>query len=317
MTMLVSRRPKSSYRAVSDRGRSFGLVLTDLDRQRIEVLGRWHALTVEHLARAEMPAEHWNPSYRDGADDPVSEEFLKHATGIRRRLSKLARINVAGSRSGPLVASELTYGGQTVWYATPHGATATDLAWPGKHRILPQMAAHAGTAADIGQQIEALGYRVLSEREITTGLDRHGAMIETPLESTVIGAEGEQVGKKPDLAVISGDERTFLAIEVERRKSRALSVYTEKLRAYDDNPAVGHVWYLCASENVANRVAIAADKVFGDRDFPLRIRVLEPHHTWYGIRGLETDERLLSDLEAYRPNTWPSPRRGLMLRPLR
>lgn len=295
----VLSRPRSAYQVKTRTGRSAGVVITGRDRQRIADLSRWYSLSAEHLARREMPPETWNPALTETSDGSPLPEFDKKVYAIKRRLAKLAGIETAGSQMGPPVSGSLISGFRVGWFTTSYGATIIDSPWAGRSSINPQIASHAWMAADVGMQIEALGYRVLSERELGSKTDKHGSLVETHLDSSVIGSTGNSVSKKPDLAVLSPDERTFMAIEVEKWKDRAMSSYTEKLRAYDDNSAVGRVWYLCGSENVANRVAQAAEKVFGDRNFPLRIRVCPSIGSWDGINGLERDESLLADLKEF------------------
>ena len=295
----MGNRPKAYYKAVSDRGREYSLSLQPLDVQRIAALGRWYCLTTEHVARMEVGPDTWNPAWTGRSDTSGTDAFTSKVAAVGQRFAKLTRIIKAGPHAGPLVESQIVDGRRAGWFATPYGATAADLPWPGKSSVNPQFGAHAWMAADVGLQVEALGYRVLSERELSIGVDQHGNGFTTGIESSIESHTGATVTKKPDVAVISRDERTFLAIEVEKWKSRPMAAYTEKLRAYDGNPAVGRVWYLCGSESVANRVRQAAEKVFGDRSFPLRIRVCPPLGTWSGISGLEHDQAWLADLKEF------------------
>lgn len=296
----MANRPKRAYRATSDAGRTFGVEVTTRDAERLSALVRWYCLTAEHIARMEMPQDTWNPGITGLLDGDPHPDFAKHLYAVKRRLAKLARVDESGTHSGPLTQGVIVEPGRTGWYATRYGATAAGSPWQIRSGINPQFASHAWMAADVGLQIESLGHTVLSERELASGIDREGEEVTTSIASQIIGTNGQSVSKKPDLAVLSSDHRSFLAVEVEKWRDRPLSHYTEKLRAYDDNPAVKTVWYLCASDTVANRVATAAERVFGDREYPLRIRTTTQTPTWNGVLGMESDARLLGDLEGLR-----------------
>lgn len=296
----MANRPKRAYRATSDAGKTFGVEVTTRDIERLSALVRWYCLTAEHITRMEMPQETWNPGITGVLEGDPHPDFAKHLYAVKRRLAKLARVDDVGTHSGPLAQGVIVEPGRTGWYATPYGATAASSPWRIRPTINPQFASHAWMAADVGLQIESLGYTVLSERELASGIDKNAEEITTSIASQIIGTNGQSISKKPDLAVLSTDRRSFIAVEVEKWRDRPLSHYTEKLRAYDDNPAVKNVWYLCGSDTVANRVAAAAEKVFGDREFPLRIRVTAQTPTWKGVLGMESDGRLLSDLEGLR-----------------
>lgn len=172
--------------------------------------------------------------------------------------------------------------------------------------INPMFAAHAWTAADVGMQLERLGHRVLSEREMSTGIDAAGDEVTIASASKFTPTNGTPVQKKPDLAVL-GQGGRYIAVEVERRERRPPRVYREKLEAYEANPAISAVWYLCGSENVRKRVVAAAEKVFGNRTtFPLRIQLLRNLGGFYEVAGLTPvpelelpgHPRLLADLAA-------------------
>lgn len=294
----MAGRPKSTYRARSDRGREFGVVATPQDRVRLGHLARWYCLSAEHLARYELEDEAlWNPYLTGLPTGERTEAYAKRVRSIKERLGKLVRVqDNPGNHTGPFVGSALVDDGLTAWYATRYGITAAHLPWRFRSAINPQFAAHAMMAADVGMQIESLGYTVYSEREIATATAKSGEEIPTRIESTYTTGTGSQVKKRPDLAVVAPDGERFHAIEVEREQNRALGVYAEKLTAYDSNPAMTGVWYLCAYPATARRVARAANKVFANRDFNLRVRVVPALDRWHGIEGLATDDALLSDL---------------------
>lgn len=286
----MAGRPKSQYRMLTDLGREHGVRLTDTDRTRIAHLGRWYSLSAEQLARFELGLHDWN-------EDQFTPEFEAHVYAIKRRLAKLVRVREnAGNHTGPFVGSAFAASGTTVWHATRYGISSSTLPWRFRSDINPQFADHAMMAADIGMQIESFGFRVYSERELASGTDKNGDEITTPIESHFINSAGTKTGKKPDVVVVSKDLRSFHAIEVERDQNRAISTYTEKLRAYDDNPAMTGVWYLCASEATANRVKTAASRVFGDRPFNLRVRVVGERVGWAGVPNLSQEERFTEDL---------------------
>lgn len=305
MTVLSKARPRSAYRAVTDGGREFGVQPTSDDRRRLAQLARWYALTAEHLARLEVSPADWFPHVTGATDEPLAAAYSTRVTAIKKRLAKLARVEEnVGNHTGPLVGSSPSFVNQTAWYCTRYGISVANLPWRFRSSINPQFAAHAFMAADIGTQIEAFGHIVYSERELTTRIDRHGGEITAPVESWYTAVSGVRTAKKPDVAVLAADGRHFIAIEVERDQNRPLATYQEKLRAYDDNANISAVWYLCASPATVNRVGAAADRVFGDRDYPLRILHVGSDSGgtgagdgWAGVVGLEQYSSLSHDLD--------------------
>lgn len=292
----MGRRPKAAYKATSDKGRSFGVSVTAGDKKRILLLARWYALSAGHIARTELRMDQWHPGLTGLTDGRGTDNYERRVYAIKRRLAKLARLDEAGTVSGPLVASLFMPGHETVWYPTLYGATAADVPWRLRTGVSPQYVAHAWMAADIALQIEGLGFRVLSEREHATMLDQYGATITTPIESVVQSRTGSKVTKKPDLAIISSDERSFIAVEAERDTNRALTTYMEKLSAYRLNTAVRAVWYICESPRAADRVREAANRVFGSSPFPLRVKVAQTWGTWCGIEDFTEQPTLMDDL---------------------
>lgn len=292
----MGRRPKAAYQASTDTGRSFGVTVTSRDQERLRMLARWYALSAGHIARAELPITDWHPDYITTGEADGTDAYRRHAYAVKRRLAKLARIEENGTISGPLASSVIIPGHETVWYPTLYGATAADAPWRIRSGISPNLVSHAWMAADIGLQIENLGYTVYSEREHASKTDQHGALIHTPIDSPITTRTGQKITKKPDVAVVGTSGQNFIAVEAERYQSRALSVYMEKLSAYQLNPSVHAVWYVCGSTAIAERVGEAADRVFGSQPFPLRIRIAQTWGDWTGIANLPHDTKLTDDL---------------------
>lgn len=314
----MTTRPRAATRAQSDRGREYGVMITSTDIERLALLARWYCLTPAQLAHAEMPITDWHPDYRP--DGHPSDDYTRRLVGIKARLAKLARIiEHAPAHVGPLARSVLvdpalakqpTTRYETAWHATRYGATAAGVPWEIRPTISPHNAAHAILAADIGLQLEATGVRVLSEREIVTGLDRHGDQITAPLTSSHTSPGGRVTDKRPDLAVLHADNTGYIAIEIERQTSRSIRLYIDKITAYIANPHIHAIWYLCASDTTARRVSAAAIEVLGEHStYPLRIRTVtayRDHHeipnlldeTGPGRYGTPIANPLRSDLEA-------------------
>lgn len=294
---MKSRRPKSPYR-VKTPNANFGIRTTDTDRDRLAFLARWYCASPDRLVRAELDPKFWDPALTGLPEGEATAEYVSRLRAIKQRLWKLGSVEEnPGNHTGPFVGSALVGDGKTAYFATRYGTSVASIPWRFRSSINPQFAAHAWMAADIGMQIERLGYRVLSERELSTGWDRHGQEFATQVESKYVTSSGQSVTKKPDIAVLSADEESFIAVEVERDLNRPIPTYREKLRAYQDNAAIKAVWYVCISETTAARVIAAANDVFQDRPFPLRIYVAGVHDGWHFIRDLESKPSLMSDLE--------------------
>src|SRR5699024_5261331 len=104
-------RPRSPYRAVSEHGREYGLVLTQQDRPRLEALGRWYCLDAAHLVRQEAPLDQWHPGY--GGDMSAGSSYASRVYATKRRLSKLSKIiPKAGNRTGPMAGYVLVDDGK-------------------------------------------------------------------------------------------------------------------------------------------------------------------------------------------------------------
>ncbi|MDN5806532.1 MAG: hypothetical protein L0K41_07305 [Yaniella sp.] len=264
-------RTPSAIRTRSNRG----VAISERDLNRLRLLGRWHSLTAEHIARSEQPPALWSPGHRDALAPEARAEFTRAVEAAKRRLRTLKSIeDDPGIGLGPLLGTALAPNGSTAYFATRIGARTAGLPWNLRNTINPNVCQHAWMAADIGMALESAGYRVLSEREIATGIDRHGDEITAQLESEH-NANGRTTGKRPDVAVLHTNGRDYIAIEAERDTDRAISVYEQKLSAYASNPAIRAVWYICASDTTAKRVGQGAQKAFGGPgSFPLRITTI-------------------------------------------
>lgn len=294
---------RSSIRSVARTGRSRGIRITDRDRARIAFMGRWYCSSVEHLVRAEYDPALWRPTHPEYGTEESRDAARRAFHNIHHRLNQLRRIESDPARHvGPLVEADMSHTGRTAWFTTRIGARSAHLPWTMRNSINPMFAAHSWMAADIGTAIEARGYNVLSEKELATGIDRHGFRIEAPLESSFIGKAGQETKKKPDVAVLHPNGQDYIAIEVERATDRSVKAYEEKLRAYRRNPAVKAVWYVCASETTAKRVAAGAQKALGSGSrFPLRIHtnIARDGYHFFDMDNLHSLFR--SDLDLMQP----------------
>lgn len=286
------RASKAIHRATTDNGIEFGVHITEQDRERLMKLIRWYTLSAEHIARSELPVEDWFPA-------PIGpgnrELYDSKVLAVKRRFAKLARIEEVGVMMGPLLEGRMFAAWKSTYYLTRYGMTHSGAPWAVKPNINPAYVAHAWVAADVGMQLEREGFTVYSEREASTLTTYRGEEITTPIESWHIAPNGTKTSKKPDLVIPSPDRRTFIAVEIENDRNRALSVYKDKLKAYDNNPAMKGVWYLCDNQTTYERVEAAAIDLFGDRPFPLRLRVLS-HQPGFGIENFRDDRGLLDDL---------------------
>lgn len=284
-------RTPSAIRTRSNRG----VAISERDLNRLRLLSRWHSLTAEHIARSEQNPALWSP---DRNDAQTHAAFVRAVEAVKRRLRTLKAIeDDPGIGLGPLLGTALAPSGSTAWFTTRIGARAAGLPWKLRNTINPLICQHAWMAADIGMALESAGYHVLSEREIATGIDRHGDEITARLESEHIAPNGRTTGKRPDVAVLHPNDTGYIAIEVERDTDRAISVYEQKLSAYAANTAIRAVWYVCASDTTARRVAQGAQRALGNRSaFPLRITTIPSTN---GVHFLDMDNlapKLASDL---------------------
>lgn len=297
---MTRRSSASLLKAVKDSGRTTGVLVTETDQKRISMLARWYSLSPEHIARAELDEYLWNPDLNPYLGDTERVAFASRVYAVKRRLARLARVEEVGPVSGPLVGGGRFDFNDSTWFATAYGVTAAELPWRLRPEINPQFVRHAWFAADAGLQIERAGFSVLSERELATGVRVNGDEVGFDLNSQYVNPNtGAITNKKPDVAVLSRTSERFVAVEVENDKNRSMRVYMDKLKAYDANPNVAAVWYLCSSQATGNRVGQAANKVFGSQSgFPLRIRIVEPRNGWMGIPNFTPEHPLFKELEA-------------------
>lgn len=292
MQATRGQRRKAGLQAVSDAGREFGVMLTDSDTPRVAQVARWRCLSADHLARLELGKEHWHPAYANTPDGAPTREYKARVEAIKRRFSKLARItgNI-GAHVGPPVQSVMISHRATGWYTTRYGLSVARVPWTMRHTAVnPVQVPHMWLAADIGYQVEAHGVRVLSEREVARSEDFRGRVIDAVLGSAGKSTTGADVTKRPDVVALAPNGEDYIAIEAERWDDRALGTYVKKLEAYERNPAIHKVWYVCGSEATASRVERAAVEAGVDNDW-LRIRVASNIN---GLRGLDDlDERTL------------------------
>lgn len=292
----MSRTP-SAIRTNSGKG----VTVTERDLDRLRLLGRWHSLTAEHIARSEQPASLWSPAHPDAQDPDTRAEFVRAVEAVKRRLRTLKSIeDDPGIGLGPLLGSAMAPHGFTAYYATRIGARAAGLPWHLRNKINPLICQHVWMAADIGMTLESAGYRVLSEREISTGIDRHGNELTAQLESEY-NAGGRTTGKWPDVVILHPNGRDYIAIEAERDTDRKTSAYEQKLSAYAANSSVRAVWYICASKTTANRVKESAQKVFKTpKAFPLRIMTIPRINGHHFLDMNNLSQRVRGDLEPMR-----------------
>lgn len=290
---------RSSLRSVYRTGRSRGIRVTDRDRNRIAIMGRWYSVKVDHLIRAEYDDAIWNPSHPAYGSDEQKDAARRAFHNIHHRLNQLRRIESDPARNvGPLVENDMNPDGLTAWFATRIGGRTAQLPWTFRNTINPNFAAHSWMAADIGMALESGGYRVLSERELSTGIDQHGERITAQLESRYVAPNGRAMNKKPDVAVLHPNGTDYIAIEVERDTNRAVSVYEQKLAAYAANSAVKAVWYVCASDTTARRVGQGAQKAFGGPgNFPLRITTIRNTDGYHFLDMNSLPKKFALDLE--------------------
>ena len=303
----MTRATRSPLRASSETGRDYGIRITDDDIRRLKLMARWYTMTPRQLARAELVyGRDWTDAYPNGTPE-AAERFESMTIGIRRRLSRLSQINTSGTSAGPLTNGTLYDGKQATWFATPYGVTAANIVWNVRGSVNPMYLNHALMAGDIGQHLELSlkgSYQILSERELSTGYDAAGYELRADFNSYYQPTNGEPIAKKPDIAILAQDRRSFIAVEVERRESRSITSYREKLNAYSRNPNVIAVWYMCASERIAQRVSTAERRELGGNaaagtgQSRVSINVIPGHDDWFGIPNLRENRTLGLGLQA-------------------
>lgn len=293
----MSRTP-SNVRTRSGRG----VAVNERDLKRLRLMGRWYSLTAEHIVRSEQDDALWSPTLSSSQIPEAQAAFSRSVEAIKRRFRKLKAIEESpGIGVGPLVGTSFTPSGRTAYFVTRYGKTTAGLPWSIRPEINPNFAEHSWMAADIGMALESAGYRVLSERELSTGIDQHGDEITAPFSSEYRDSTGKITNKKPDVAVLHPNGNDYIAIEVERDTNRAVSVYEQKLSAYASNPAVKAVWYICASKTTAKRVAAGAQRVFKSPGaFPLRIMTIPNIDGYHFLDLAALSDRAKADLAPMR-----------------
>lgn len=293
---------RSSIRSVSRTGHSHGVRITDRDRERLALMGRWYSVSVGHLFRAENDPAIWSPALASSQTDEARDLVRRGTHSIYHRLNRLRSIESDPGRNiGPMVDNDMSPDGKTAWFTTRIGARNAELPWTMRNSINPNFASHSWMAADIGMAIEAAGYRVLSEREISTRIDRHGFDLTAQFESRYEAPNGRAMNKKPDVAILAPNGTDYIAVEAERDTDRSISVYEQKLSAYASNSSVRAVWYICASKTTAKRVADGARKAFKSPGvFPLRIMTIPNINGHHFFDMDKLTDRVKGDLELMR-----------------
>lgn len=256
--------------------RTQGIDIRESDLARVRLLARWYCLTTKQIAAFETAPAEWHPMYPAVAQlspEERARRLSKPAESARRRLAKLARIE-KGYGDGPLVAVTYHDAFTPVYSATRRGGQVADTPWDAIGEVSWNNIAHATLAANVGLQLEAMladapGWAVYTQRELDTGHAANGDDLPNQYRSTFQGRNGETTQKNPDLVLSKGDGSKYVAIEIERDRNRPMSVYRSKLQAYEQNPDILAVWYVCEHSATANRVAEAA------KDYPgANVRVL-------------------------------------------
>lgn len=284
--------------------REVGIDVVDSDLARVQMLARWYCMTSIQIAAMETPIRSWHPDMARGDEETAAglRAFLEgKAHRIHRRLRKVAAIK-PGISDGPLVIQKPIEYGKSVWSATAFGARIADTPWRSIGPVSWFNAHHALLAADVAIQFTALvPLPLLSQRELTTGHFANGDDLPLDFNSKYEGKEG-RVSKVPDLAILSKDGRSYIAIEIECDLNRALGTYRSKLEAYERDEKVSAVWYVCEKPRTANRVLTAATdypgsnvRVMGVRDLNLGLREADLRYLTETDRDLaKTKTALLS-----------------------
>jgi hypothetical protein len=276
-------------------------------------IARWHTPTSSHLARMMLPVTDWHPQYAaaalaaEGLGEGEWESlavFRRKVRKVSQRLGTLRRV----ARGAP-VGSFTHELNRPTWYVTPAGIRLADL--PFQHTGRPgwTLVAHAWFACDIGVQLEATVLdpwqasspgrptpRLVSEKELRSGTTVGGDPL-PDLRSVHTAPDGKQTGKWPDLAVVGASGR-FVAVEVERTapRRRPIGDYEAKIRAYEANPNVAAVWYVCATEGIAAKVQSAAQNVLVGGGYPLRVHAARAYGPMLQIGTLAAGSVWMEDL---------------------
>lgn len=281
-------------KSISSRGKVTKITFTEKDIERTRNLARWYALPTSILIRAELDRKYWIGGKKSLKD--TEEAHKKIATlqrGILRRLSLLRQIEINNNNGmGPITGAltlnqnlESSAGVRTAHYCTRYGANSFDFGWDVRSTINPLFVAHAFMAASVGISIEAIGFKVYSEREFTSDIDKNGNRIEGNFKSTYTAPNGNTVGKEPDLVIPAPDGKHFIAVECERKKNRKPKEYADKIEAYRDNPNVVAVWYFCENETVGSHIVEGANKAlnYNTETMPCRAMLIKSTEGYYEL----------------------------------
>ncbi|QOW64695.1 hypothetical protein [Rothia terrae] len=285
---------ETGIRKTKRNGKSQGVMFTAKDIERTRNLARWYTLPVSILVRAELDRKYWIGGKNSLKDtEEAHKKIASLDRGIRRRLQTLRNIeanNYIGL--GPAIGTvslnpELgsSAGVGSSHYCTRYGANMFNLGWDIRSTINPMFAAHAFMAASVGISIEALGIKVYSEREFTSGIDKNGNRIEENFKSTYTSSSGNTVGKEPDLVIPAPDGKHFIAVECERKKNRKPKEYADKIEAYRDNPNVVAVWYFCENETVGSHIVEGANTAlnYDTETMPCRAMLIKSTEGYYEL----------------------------------
>lgn len=263
-----------------------GVTITERDVSRLDLIARWYTLSPDHLARMELgwiqwltmlsndnrPRGQYIPGPLDLGDQ--GRRAATHLSNIRKRMSLMSTIRAASphharadnepptDNEGLVTVRHVPSANRSGYWLTRTGREWAQAPYSVSTRVDPRNTEHTWMAADIGHQLETVfGLEVVSEREMRSGQTfRDGNVDEVDpdiFKSKYQSSAGGERTKRPDLAIIhrrGGIITGYTAIEIERRRSRPMGVYTEKLLAYADDPMVRAVWYICDNPGGHNRV---------------------------------------------------------------
>lgn len=277
-----------------------GIEVGPRDLARVRQLARWYCLTPRHIAALERNVTEWHPDSPALSGQTPEERarvLARAGETIRRRLAKLARIE-SGYGAGPLVTGITSRDLQTVIYGpTALGGRVADTPWSKIGPLAAFYVNHALLGAEVGIQLTTVTQgqplRIFSQRELDTGHSADGEDLPINYASS-FHKKGDAVDKKPDLVLSSNRGTQFIAIEIEIDKNRPLETYSEKLSAYEQNPAITAVWYVCPHEATQKRVERAA------ANYPMaNVRVIPVRDLGNGLREADIQYRSLPEHEGH------------------
>lgn len=284
----------TGIRKTKRNGKTQGIMFTAKDIERTRTLARWYALPISILIRAELDRKYWiggKTSLKD--TEEANKKIASLQRGIRRRLQTLRNVEINNNNGvGPVVGTitlnqelDSSAGVRTAHHCTRYGANSFDFGWDVRSTINPLFAAHAFMAASVGISIEAIGFKVYSEREFTSDIDKNGNRIEGNFKSTYTAPNGNTVGKEPDLVIPAPDGKHFIAVECERKKNRKPKEYADKIEAYRDNPNVVAVWYFCDNETVGSHIVEGANTAlnYDTETMPCRAMLIKSTEGYYEL----------------------------------